>query len=171
MNKMILSFALISAVTFGASAQKAAKTQAAPCKPAQECCVTEEVCVGQVCPFQGISNLTDDQKAKLKALKGECAQKAKADKAETKKAQKAQKAECAKKRQESRKANLAKIKEILTPEQYVEFLEIQYITPNQGPKASVNKGGKKGKGKDGKSCDGQKCNKEGKKDGKKSEKK
>lgn len=78
-------------------------------------------------PFEGL-NLSAEQQTKLDALKAEC--KANCE-AQAKQRQEARKAKrdgvCA-----ARAGQLAKIKEILTPEQYVKFLENSYL----------NKGGK-----------------------------
>jgi len=69
-------------------------------------------------PFEGL-NLTADQQTKLKALKEEC------------KARAEQRKEAKKERKEvvckARAEHLAKIKEILTPEQYIKFLENSYL--------------------------------------------
>lgn len=82
-------------------------------------------------PFEGL-NLTAEQQTKLDALKKECVQQKKAAK-EAKQADKAARKQQAK---EARAQQLAKIKAILTPEQYVTFLENNFL----------NKGAKMGKG-------------------------
>lgn len=87
-------------------------------------------------PFEGL-NLSAEQQTKLEALKTECQAQRKANaearKADKQNRQKANKEEARKARTEQ----LAKIKAILTPEQYVQFLENNYL--------STNRGGMKGK--------------------------
>lgn len=82
-------------------------------------------------PFEGL-NLTAEQQAKLDALKNECMQQKKAAK-EAKESDKTARKQQAK---DARAQQLAKIKAILTPEQYVTFLENNFL----------NKDGKMGKG-------------------------
>lgn len=84
------------------------------------------------CPFEGM-NLTDTQKQQLKQL-----QQDRPDKAARKQAKRES-------RQQERRAELAKIKAILTPEQYVTYLENLVVN---GQKQQVNKGQRKpGNGK------------------------
>lgn len=116
-------------------------------------------------PFDGL-NLTDKQKADLKALRDNSrAEKAKAD-AQKKADKKAEKKEMMQKRQNARKDYLAKIKGILTPEQYVQFLENSYLNNQQG-RPFGQKGGKDMRpGKDSKK-NGKMCKRgDGKRDGK-----
>ncbi len=86
-------------------------------------------------PFDGL-NLSAEQQTKLDALKAE--RKANRE-AQAKLRQEARKAKrdgaCA-----ARAAQLAKIKKILTPEQYVKFLENSYLTPNKGKIAGKGNG-------------------------------
>lgn len=123
MNKMILSMA-IAAITFGGfSASAKEKTQKEVCPVTG----TEQTACGQQvnrpCPFDGM-NLTDAQKKQLKQL----CQNRTADK----KAKKEAKREA---RKQSRREQLAKIKAILTPEQYVQFLENSFVNGRHGRKS------------------------------------
>lgn len=79
------------------------------------------------CEFEGL-NLTDAQKEQIKNIKEE--QKAQCQ--AKKEAAKAQKEACKADRQEARKAYLAKIKNVLTPEQYVQYLENQATSGHKG---------------------------------------
>lgn len=135
MKKSILSLAVLlaSSVGFSAIAQN-------PCQPSKAC--TENNCKAKpcdkkdapsYCPFEGL-NLTDKQKSELQSIapaKPTKEQKAQA-KAE-KQAKKKAKAEC---RQQARRDYLAKVKGILTPEQYLQFLENNYVNniDRQGPR-------------------------------------
>ena len=80
-------------------------------------------------PFEGL-NLTAEQQSKIDALKEEC----KAQKSEFKKDAKAKKQQLKKDAKEGRanmKAEmLKKVKAILTPEQYVQFLENAFVNGN-----------------------------------------
>lgn len=71
------------------------------------------------CPFDGL-NLTADQQARIKALQETCRAENRQDKAD-------RKAEKARLRNDRRRQCLNNIKEILTPEQYVTFLENNFI--------------------------------------------
>lgn len=152
MKRNILSLAVIAAslFSFNAMAQAAGDNAKAAC-PATECKATvcpETGCAPETCPgpgkqcrpqrpcsadpFKGIT-LTQDQQSRLNALKEQ--RKAKCD---------AQKKECrerAGKRdsvaRSGKKEYLESVKEILTPDQYVVFLEnIVLSNPGHGPGAS-----------------------------------
>lgn len=90
-------------------------------------------------PFEGL-NLTADQQTKLEALKKECKEASMA-KAETRQKQVQERKNV--NREEAKKARteeLAKIKAILTPEQYVKFLENSYLTGRHGKKGAKDNG-------------------------------
>ncbi len=91
-------------------------------------------------PFEGL-NLTQEQQTKIDALKAECktrCDKAKADKKE-------RRAERASQQRTNRADMLAKLKGILTPEQYVKFLENNFVNqrdnmPRKGDRpADINR--------------------------------
>lgn len=90
-------------------------------------------------PFDGL-DLTADQQAKIKALKEECMAKHKAQAEQRKQAKKNRQEGACKARSEQ----LAKIKEILTPEQYVKFLENNF-TNGCHKMGQMNKMKKQGK--------------------------
>lgn len=132
MKKTLLVIALAACGIAGATAQKPATCATANCNTAN---CTEQQCAPQNCknnrtcasPFEGL-NLTADQQTKLNALKQECTARQQQQRRDCQKAnaeRKGMKTEC-------RRTNLAKIKEILTPEQYVTFLENAYV--NGAPK-------------------------------------
>lgn len=90
-------------------------------------------------PFEGL-NLTADQQTKLEALKKECKE-ARMAKAETRQKQAQERKNV--NREEAKKARteeLAKIKAILTPEQYVKFLENSYLTGRHSKKGAKDNG-------------------------------
>lgn len=129
-------------------------------------------------PFEGL-NLTEKQINDLKALKPskENAQKKEGkknlsdkDKASKKKLSKAEKQAARKDRMDQRKKSrqdyLAKVKSILTPEQYVKFLENNYTNGGQKMMARHNKMAKMKTGKharNGKGLGAKKHNNRGKK--------
>lgn len=98
-------------------------------------------------PFEGI-NLTEQQKTALKALAEEQKQNRTKKTDKQKAEQKADKQKKAQERMEAqknaRKEYLAKVKSILTPEQYCQFLENNYV--NQSQKMESNPGKKQGNG-------------------------
>lgn len=90
-------------------------------------------------PFEGL-NLTADQQTKLDALKKEC-QEARKAKAEARKSQAQQRKDANKEAvKTARTEELAKIKAILTPEQYVQFLENNFVNARHGKKAAKDNG-------------------------------
>lgn len=118
-KKFIMAMIAFSAVTFGALA--ANDTKANDISVKKEQCCQKDGCKGRQArnPFEGL-NLTADQKAKLEALR------------ESRKCGKAQ--ECKQGQQAGRRDRkqckqeyLGKVKEILTPEQYTQFLENQVM--------------------------------------------
>lgn len=126
MKKTILSFAvlLVSSLGITAVAQTTQPDQkACPAKTekAKSCCKKD---APKYCPFDGL-NLTDKQKSELKSI---CPQKpSKEQVAKAKSEKQAQKKACRENRMQARRDYLAKVKNILTPEQYVQFLENSYV--------------------------------------------
>lgn len=170
MKKVILSLAILAATSFGAFAAND-NNSANACKPSTECSDANacgqmkdgkanhggkksEGCTANkkqaVNPFEGL-NLTDEQKTKLADLRKNCT--AGKDKDAKMKDANAQKPELTKeerhklaaerkaKKLEARKKYLADVKSILTPEQYTQFLENNYLA-----KDGHKMGSKKGKG-------------------------
>ena len=142
MKKSILVIALsvIAAVGFNASAQQQDCKKACDKKEKKECVQCKKECKKGANVFANL-NLTDDQKAKLKALRENC-KKQRCDSMKSKfEARKKQKCE-------GRAKYLGELKSILTAEQYVQFLENSYINSDQGFKMGHKKGMMhKGKGK------------------------
>lgn len=109
-------------------------------------------------PFEGL-NLTAEQQTKLDALRKECVQ----QKTAAKEAKKADKVAAKQKAKEARAQQLAKIKGILTPEQYVTFLENNFLYKDGMHRGKMHKGDMKKKG----SRDGRKDRRDGMKGQKK----
>lgn len=144
----VMIFAAGSSVCFAANDNKADKKQATECTQQKKC---DKECRKGMNPFEGL-NLTADQQAKLEALKQNCPMKADKQKAD-KQDKKAQKAEMMAKRVQGKRDFLAQVKNILTPEQYVTFLENSFVNgQNHHGKADHQKGrmdGKKDRGEKG----------------------
>lgn len=145
MKKMMIAAAILAmSATMGLSAQnnKGNCPQQA-CAPAQ--CDTTSclpgcgpgVCAPDYC-FEGL-NLTDTQKSQIKELRT----KKQADRAAKREAKQAKKAEKRAAREADRKAYLAELKGILTPEQYVQYLENSFTKGKIAKQAKrPGKGGK-----------------------------
>lgn len=133
------------------------------CEKNRKSCDAKQNCNdGKKCdrpnPFEGIT-LTAEQKTKLEALKQEC-------KTRENKVKEGVKAEGRKAGERSREW-LGKVKEVLTPEQYVTFLENSFVSKDgrhgKHPRMAQLKGhGKQTKGKargngDAKTCNGGSC--------------
>lgn len=88
-------------------------------QPCQQVCDRATLNCQRPCPFDGL-NLTADQQARIKALQETCRAENRQDKAD-------RKAEKARQRDDRRRQYLNNVKEILTPEQYVTFLENNFI--------------------------------------------
>lgn len=90
-------------------------------------CTTEASCLQQpkkgACPFDGL-NLSADQQTKLKAL----ADQRKADREKAKADRKQERKDLRAEMKGRRAEYLAQVKAILTPEQYVQFLENEYLS-------------------------------------------
>lgn len=101
-------------------------------------CQKGKKCEGQRCefnPFEGL-NLTENQQAKLNDLKSEfCKKQDQRKNGEDKKLDKNKKDNQQRPdRREAKREYLAKVKSILTPEQYVTFLENMTVNrPDMGP--------------------------------------
>ncbi|MCM1051793.1 MAG: Spy/CpxP family protein refolding chaperone [Paenibacillus sp.] len=155
MKKKLFSIALAFACLAGPVAVSAQTPASTPQNKEQKACCKDGKQQKRPNPFDGL-NLSEKQQSELKAL-------AESRRAEMKKNdadRKARKAEDKAKKQQAkadkmqaRKDYLAKIKGILTPEQYVQFLENSFLNDRGG---MVMGHGKKGKmhhskpGKDGK---------------------
>lgn len=95
-----------------------------PCDVNANRCDSAACCPG-ACPFDDLG-LTDAQKQQLKDLR---TRQAEARKSATRNAKQLRKDA----RSDSRRAELAEIKKILTPEQYVKFLEGNFVDRKQEP--------------------------------------
>lgn len=142
MKKFLVAMAAVLAMTVTVNAKdnnKKACTDPANCdKQEQQCQKSDQKCDKEFCPFEGL-NLTDAQKTQLQELKKSCAEQQKADKQQKKEAKKEARQEC-------KKEMLGKIKAILTPEQYVQFLENSFINGGgQQGKPGMQQGQRPGK--------------------------
>ncbi len=126
MKKFIVALAAVAmAAGMGIQAQVCGNAQ--NCPRAQQCpqqcdSICMAPCPRQQCAFENL-NLTDTQKQQLKAL----CEKQKKSKKEDKADRKAD-------RQAAKQARLAEIKKILTPEQYVLFLENSFVNGRSAKK-------------------------------------
>ena len=171
MKKTILSVAILLVSTLGLTAVAQTPANSQTCPNQTEC--TKAGKAGKTNrpnPFEGL-NLTEQQKSELQAIapqkparKCDKAQNGTCDKAKARKADKtkqqskvdkqAKRAENRQQMMQYRRDYLAKVKNILTPEQYVQFLENNYVDnafkaggPHHGKMAQAkhNKGHKDGK--------------------------
>lgn len=137
MKKFFVALAVVAMTTaFTANAandekactKKDAKCERVDCKEQKQ----------KQCPLAEFKdlNLTDAQKEQLTALKAE----QKAARTEAKKDKKAAKAEM---RREGRQQYLAKVKSILTPEQYTKYMENQLVDGHKGKPVMRHHGGKR----------------------------
>lgn len=148
MKKSILVIALsaIAAVGFNASAQQQDCKKACDKKEKKECVQDKKECRKGANVFANL-NLTDDQKAKLKALRENC-QKQRFEKEKAKRDSAKAKREARMKEQRQERENFLKeIKSILTAEQYVQFLENEFLKSKQDMRKGKMKGMHQGKGK------------------------
>lgn len=131
MKKIIMAIAL-GAAGIGAAfaAQPAANTDNSTCNAATECTAPPACCANtsKCSPFEGL-NLTPEQQAKLDDLRKTCTEQRQQARADRKKAD----ADRRQARENGRRDMLAKIKEILTPEQYVTFLENNFVNAGNKP--------------------------------------
>lgn len=146
----------IKAILVAASALVLSATAVSAQNPKAKVAAKDSTCMMKKCDnskqgpclFDNL-NLTDAQKAKIKALR-ESQIKARQEK----------KQEARNQRDNARKNYLANLKTILTPEQYVQFLENNYLTGAKHGGKDMKRDGRKG-GKDMKR-DGRKGGKDGK---------
>ncbi len=148
MKKIIVAFAIAAMTAAGFSAAAQDNKQVCPnqanCPNAKECPQTAcKPCVAPMCCFEGL-NLTDAQKQKLQ----EVCTNHRADMRKSKADAKTQRREA---RRQARREHLAQIKQILTPEQYVQFLENNFVEKN----GKFGKAGKRGRGFNGRCPQGQ----------------
>lgn len=126
MNNKIIAAAIVAlagAFAFNASAQQADNT-AATCNNNKQCTLGKRA-AGPTAfnPFEGI-NLSKDQESKLQALRLQC-------QADRKAAREQDKAERRKACNDQRRKMLKDIKAVLSPEQYVQFLENNFVNRGQ----------------------------------------
>lgn len=153
MKKTFLSIAVLLASIAGVSASAQTTADATAAKTKTEC---TKGCAAKGAPaynpFAGL-NLTEQQQSQLQTLKTQMKD-AKAKEAKTREAAKAerqaQKKQKMEARVQARRDYLAKVKNILTPEQYVQFLENSYVDQGMkqpggrhGNMAKANRHGKK----------------------------
>lgn len=148
MKKTILSFALVLAGLMGSSAMAQSPVALGTNSQQQTSACTQCPAAKKANPFDGL-DLTEKQQAELKALRDGC----KAERAKIAAKEKAEKKEMIEQRMKDQKEYLGKIKEILSPEQYVQFLENCYLNNGAG-RPFGHRGGKDGMrpgkpGKDG----------------------
>ena len=141
MKKLMIAMAAVAMTASMAFAQTD-NTNACPkkdCPKTEQCAKDGKKCdkpcdKQRACEFKGL-NLTDTQKEQLKAIKAEQKAKFQAER-QAKQAQKAAKKEA---RQAARKEYLAKVKAVLTPEQYVQYLENVATRADKGMKRDMRK--------------------------------
>ena len=138
MKKTLLSLALMAVAAIPAFGQNNACPAAKDCAP-KACPEAKAKCDKQkpdccLPCFDGL-NLTDAQKTKIRDLRQACDSVRKA---------------CMAEKKENRVKYLSDLKQILTPDQYVKFLENNFINQTPGRKPQALKAAKVGKaGKDG----------------------
>lgn len=120
MKKIIVALAAVAMTAGFVAKSDVCNTQ---CNKPQPCdSAFTAPCPPKFCPFEGL-NLTDTQKQQLKEL----SEKQKQARTEAKKEKAERKAEKKADRKALKRARLDEIKNILTPEQYVTFLENNYL--------------------------------------------
>lgn len=173
MNKKILSMAIAAITLFSvpAMAQNTGDCQKKCDKKCQadKQCKKDKQCKPAYNPFEGL-NLTQQQQASIKAIpcpKQVMKEARKQSKDDASKADPKMRMQVAK---DIRANYLKQVKAVLTPEQYVQFLENQYVNPRpqkQDMKHGKHKKHGKGHGmKPGKDCKGNNCSAKQAKDNK-----
>lgn len=172
MKKKIFSIALaaIALVSFSASAQCPAQSESS-CKDGKECIAHAKKMKdgkgegkGKKLNFDGIA-LTEAQQTKLNELEAKQQAQRQARQAEMKEKKAAEKAEKQQRDQKDKEARMAQkkaakqeylkqIQAILTPQQYVQFLENNVKLGHEG-KPGMHKGMKEGRGQKGDKMDKQ----------------
>lgn len=148
MKKTVLTLAVAFATIFGFNATAQNADAQAPAKEKTEQTEVKKDRKAHKAnrSFEGL-NLTDDQKAKIQALKAQKADKAKAqaqaDKAKKKEAKDKMRAG----KRQARQDYLASLKSILTPEQYTKFLENNFVQKGDMAKNHRTRDGKHIKGR------------------------
>lgn len=132
MKKILIATLVLAAGIGSAFAQKPADCPTT-CTNGQQCTQAVKPRTPRPCinAFEGL-NLTADQQAKIDALKTECQTRRDQAKAEQKADRQKERADRAANFKANRTEMLAKIKDILTPEQYVQFLENNFVNAPQG---------------------------------------
>lgn len=151
MNKKVLTAMMLCASLFSLSAFAQNPNARAQKAPQTKCATSGKVCdAPQECPAQRAmllfdgTTLTADQQARIKELNKTRAEKKRTAMKEAGTEARAEKRAARQQRDSIMKAEkreyLTGIKEILTPEQYVIFLENAYVTPapQQGPRMAQN---------------------------------
>lgn len=135
MKKFLVAMAAVLAMSVTVSAQDTKTEKACPagakCEKQEACKGENKKCDQALCPFEGL-NLTEAQQAQIKELRANCQQ----QKKEGKEQKKATRKEC-------KQNMLAQLKTILTPEQYIQFLENSFVNGN-GQKGKAAKQGQRG---------------------------
>ena len=145
MKKIIIALSILAASTLGLAAQTQNKTAGQPDKEYAKKHADGKKQKKAADPFAGL-NLTEQQRQKLTDLRAQ----SKAGKAANDSTERARRAEHAAKAKTMRADYLKNVKAILTPEQYVMFLENNYINAAPGHKkghrgVAFGKGGQKHK--------------------------
>lgn len=124
MKKLILSMVLVAGTAFSmmAQGQKCENQCGKQCAQTTQCAAQQPQCCDIL--FNGIT-LTPEQQAKFQTLKEAKAKK----QAECKAKKQADMKEAKEHKQACRKQQLEEVKAILTPEQYVVYLENFYLSP------------------------------------------
>ncbi len=148
MKKIIIALSVLAASTLGLSAQNQTQNNKTAGQPNKE--MAKKHVDGKkqkgANPFDGL-NLTEQQRKQLTDLRTQ----SKAKKAANDSTQRARRAEHAAKAKTMRADYLKSVKAILTPDQYVKFLENNYVNAGKGHKKGYGgkafaKDGRKHKG-------------------------